>query len=403
MLGTCAKRLGAFLALAFMSGLGSMPDARAQIGSERYAAIVTDARTGNALVAASPDERRYPASLTKMMTIYMAFEALRDGRTTLNSPVDISRHAATMPPSKLGLAPGMTVTVEEAILALVTKSANDAAAALGEHLSGGSEARFAQMMTLKARALGMTRTTFRNASGLPDPEQVSTARDMALLGRRLMQDYPAQYSYFSTPHFVFRGRTHWNHNRLLQEYEGTDGIKTGYINDSGFNLVASANRDGVRLIAAVFGGRTGRERDRHMMALLDQGFGQMGIAPVARRSLPPVMATASAATARGAPVLRRVTTTRQVQTRPTAQTRSTARTPTRTQARNAARTPPRATTRTQVRKPALVRTTARTTRPRAAQVEQGDTSGPVARAARRPAAKPVAKRPAKAVARNRQR
>lgn len=279
-MGFSASRLTLGLACAVaLAGLSPTGPARAQIGSDRYAAIVTEARSGAVLVAASPDDRRYPASLTKMMTVYMALEALRDGRTDRSAPIRVSAHAAAMPPSRLGLTPGMTLTVEEAILALVTKSANDAAAALGEHLGGGSEHRFAQMMTLKARALGMTRTTFRNASGLPDEEQVSTARDMALLGRRLVQDFPREYAYFSTPHFVFRGRTHWNHNRLLQEYDGTDGIKTGYINDSGFNLVASAERDGVRLVAAVFGGRTGRERDRHMMAILDQGFLMRGVAP----------------------------------------------------------------------------------------------------------------------------
>ncbi|MFC7540142.1 D-alanyl-D-alanine carboxypeptidase family protein [Siccirubricoccus deserti] len=269
-------RMGVALALAIACGLGAAKPATAQIGSERYAAIVVDARSGNTLIAASPDEPRYPASLTKMMTVYMAFEAMRDGRLSLGTPVRVSYEAASKPPSRLGLVAGMTLTAEEAILALVTKSANDAAAALGEHLGGGSEMRFAQMMTLKARALGMSRTTFRNASGLPDLDQVSTARDMALLGRRLLQDFPDRYSYFSTPHFVFRGRTYWNHNRLLSEYEGTDGIKTGYVNDSGFNLVASTQRDGVRLIGTVFGGRSGRERDRHMMALLDQGFAQVG-------------------------------------------------------------------------------------------------------------------------------
>ena len=270
--------MAALAAICFSFGI-SAPAARAQIGGERYAAIVADAQNGTVLMAASPDEQRYPASLTKMMTVYMAFEALRDGRIHLSTPIRVSAEAASMPPSRLGLAAGMTLTVEEAILALVTKSANDAAAALGEHLGGGSEYRFAQMMTMKARALGMTRTAFRNASGLPDLDQVTTARDMALLGRRLMHDFPERYAYFSTPHFVFRGRTHWNHNRLLNEYEGADGIKTGYVNDSGFNLVASAQRDGVRLVAAVFGGRTGRERDRHMMTILDRGFAAMGVAP----------------------------------------------------------------------------------------------------------------------------
>ena len=275
-------RLGAkaaFATVCFGISIAAHAPAQAQIGSERYSAIVADARSGAVLMAANPDDQRYPASLTKMMTVYLAFEALQEGRISLSTPIRVSPEAASMAPSRLGLAAGMTLTVEEAILALVTKSANDAAAALGEFLGSGSESRFAQMMTLKARALGMTRTTFRNASGLPDLDQVTTARDMALLGRRLMQDFPDRFSTFSTPHFVFRGRTHWNHNRLLNEYEGTDGIKTGYVNDSGFNLVASAQRDGVRLVGAVFGGRTGRERDRHMMAILDRGFTAMGVAP----------------------------------------------------------------------------------------------------------------------------
>jgi D-alanyl-D-alanine carboxypeptidase len=294
---TAARRR--FLILVALLLAVAAPGAQAQIGSERYAAIVTNAETGDVLMAANPDEIRHPASLTKMMTLYMAFEALREGRIQLGSSIPVSENAAEMPPSRIGLLPGMHLTVEEAVLALVTKSANDAAAALGEFLGNGSEDRFAQMMTLKARSLGMTRTVFRNASGLPDAEQVSTARDMALLGRRLMRDFPDRFAYFSTPYFRFRGRVAFNHNRLLQEYEGTDGIKTGYVNDSGFNLVASARRDGVRLVAAVFGGRSGRERDRHMMALLDQGFTQMGVsarpqAVAARRPMPQVVPAAQA-------------------------------------------------------------------------------------------------------------
>jgi len=272
------RRFGRCLGTA--AALAMLPlMAAAQIGSDRYAAIVIDARTGSVLMEASADEPRYPASLTKMMTLYMAFDALRQGRIDLNDRFTVSSQAAAMPPSRLGLSAGTSLSVEEAILALVTKSANDAAAALGEYLGGGSELRFAQMMTLRARALGMRATTFRNASGLPDFDQVSSARDMAVLGRRLQQDHPQFYTYFAAPNFVYRGRTHWNHNRLLQEYDGTDGIKTGYVNDSGFNLVASAQRDGVRLIAAVFGGRTGRERDRHMMTILDQGFASLGVRP----------------------------------------------------------------------------------------------------------------------------
>ncbi|MBX9593815.1 MAG: D-alanyl-D-alanine carboxypeptidase, partial [Roseomonas sp.] len=272
----------------------TLAPARAQIGSDRYAAIVTEARSGAVLLAANADEQRYPASLTKIMTVYMALEGLRDGRFQRSSVITVSGTAASMPPSRLGLTSGMTLTVEEAILALVTKSANDAAAALGEFMGGGSELRFAQMMTMRARQLGMTRTAFRNASGLPDLDQVTTARDMALLGRRIIQDFPREYAYFSTPHFVFRGRTHWNHNRLLQEYEGTDGIKTGYVNDSGFNLVASSQREGVRLVAAVFGGRTGRERDRHMMAILDRGFLMSGVSVRERPDSGPVVATRAA-------------------------------------------------------------------------------------------------------------
>ncbi|HYZ33711.1 MAG TPA: D-alanyl-D-alanine carboxypeptidase family protein, partial [Crenalkalicoccus sp.] len=286
----------------FVAFLAAAPPAAAQIGSERYAAIVIEAGTGRVLTAASPDEPRYPASLTKMMTLYLVFEAIRDGRLELDTRVPVSENAAAMPPSRLGLQPGMMLRVEEAVLAIVTKSANDAAAALGELLGGGSEQRFAQIMTLRARALGMSHTTFRNASGLPDPDQVTTARDMALLGCRLLADFPRQYTYFSTPSFTFRGHTLWNHNRLLQDYEGADGIKTGYVNDSGFNLVASAERDGVRLVAAVFGGSSGRERDRHMMALLDQGFAEMGVAPrevlMARGPLSGLLASARAATLR---------------------------------------------------------------------------------------------------------
>ncbi|MCK8785095.1 D-alanyl-D-alanine carboxypeptidase [Roseomonas sp. NAR14] len=287
----CRHGLAVLVTLAF--GLAAAAPARAQIGSDRYASIMVEAQSGSVLLATSPDELRHPASLTKMMTLYMAFEALRDGRLTLSTPLLVSAEAAEMPPSRLGLQPGMTISVEEAILALVTKSANDAAAALGERL-GGSEARFAQMMTLRARTLGMNRTVFRNASGLPDDEQVSTARDMAVLARRLLSDFPERYGYFSVASFSWRGRTIFNHNRLLQEYEGADGLKTGFVNDSGFNLVASAARDGVRLIGVVFGGATGRERDRHMMALLDQGFDRMGVAP--RAPVPSIMAAAQAGT-----------------------------------------------------------------------------------------------------------
>jgi D-alanyl-D-alanine carboxypeptidase len=216
------------------------------------------------------------------MTLYLTFEALRDRRISLQQLVPVSASAAAMAPTKLGLTPATRITVEQAILGTVTKSANDAAAALGEML-GGSEERFAQMMTLRARALGMTRTTFRNASGLPDPDQWSTARDLALLGQRLIADFPDYYGYFSTPNFVFHGRAHHNHDHLLETYPGTDGLKTGYTTSSGFNLVSSSSRGGVRLVAVVLGGASGHERDVHMMTLLDQGFEKMDV-PVARRA-----------------------------------------------------------------------------------------------------------------------
>lgn len=285
------------LTLALFSLALNRP-AAAQVGSDRYGSIVIDAQTGNVLSAANADEPRYPASLTKMMTIYMLFEALRDRRVTLNEAVPVSAHAASMEPSKLGLVPGTYITVEQALLGLVTKSANDAAAALGE-LMGGDEEQFAQMMTLRARALGMSRTTFRNASGLPDPGQTTTARDLALLARHLVQDYPAEYHYFSTPSFVFHGRTILNHDRMLQSYPGADGLKTGYTDASGCNLVTSAVHGDVRLIGVVLGASNGGERDSHMASLLDAGFEQMGVPVVRpephRSRFPALIASASAA------------------------------------------------------------------------------------------------------------
>jgi D-alanyl-D-alanine carboxypeptidase len=258
--------------------------AQAQIGSDRYSSVVMEAASGRILIAANPDEQRHPASLTKMMTLYMVFEALRDRRISLGQQVPISAHAASMSPTKLGLVPGTRISVEEAILGLVTKSANDAAAALAEMLGGGED-RFGQMMTLRARALGMSRSVFRNASGLPDPDQWTTASDMALLGRHLVQDFPVEYRYFSTPSFRFHGRPVLSHDHMLQTYAGADGIKTGYTEASGFNLVTSAVRGNVRLIGVVLGAARAGERDLHMAALLDQGFGRMDV-PVATAQAP---------------------------------------------------------------------------------------------------------------------
>jgi D-alanyl-D-alanine carboxypeptidase len=277
-----AAHRAAFLPALLACALLLPGAARAQIGSARYSSIVIDAATGNVLSAVNADEPRYPASLTKMMTLYMVFEALRDRRITLDTVVPVSAHAAAMAPSKLGLTSTTRLTVQQAILGLVTKSANDAAAALGE-LLGGDEARFAQMMTLRAHALGMLHTTFRNASGLPDPGQVTTARDLAVLARHLVRDFPNEYHYFSTPYFVFHGRTILNHDHLLQSYPGADGIKTGYIEASGFNLVTSAVRGDVRLIGVVIGAARPGERDLHMAALLDRGFAQMNVLVAGRR------------------------------------------------------------------------------------------------------------------------
>ncbi len=266
-------------------GLGGARTAAAQpaptrgVVADRYSAIVLDAGSGRVLSELAADAPRYPASLTKMMTLFMLFEALRDHRVALDELVPVSAHAAAMEPSKLGLVPGTRITVEQAILGLVTKSANDAAAAVGEML-GGDETRFAQMMTLRARALGMSHTSFRNASGLPDPEQVTTARDIATLARHLIRDFPEQYSYFSVPSFQFRGRTIFNHDRMLQLYPGADGLKTGYITASGHNLATSAVRGDVRLIGVVLGARSNGERDVDMRLQLDDGFTQMGVGPM---------------------------------------------------------------------------------------------------------------------------
>jgi len=239
--------------------------------ARQEAAILLDYGTGAVLDARNADDAIIPASLTKMMTLYLTFGALSSGQLDLSSRLKVSDRAAAMPPTKLGLRPGDTIRVEDAIMGLVTRSANDAASVLAEAL-GGSEDRFAMVMTRTARKLGMTRTVFRNASGLPDGEQRTTARDLARLATRLIQDFPQQYGYFSSPGFTFRGRTHPNHNRLLASYQGMDGLKTGYTQASGFNLAASAVRGGRRLVAVVIGGQTAGARDATMADLLDSGF-----------------------------------------------------------------------------------------------------------------------------------
>ena len=237
--------------------------------------------SGKVLYSRNADKKLYPASLTKIMTLYLLFEAMQTGKVSKNTKMKVSKVAAGRSPSKLYLKVGHSISVENAILALVTKSANDVATVVSEHL-GGTEREFAKKMTRKAKALGMTRTTFKNASGLPNRAQVSTARDMAKLAIAMRRDFPQYFHYFSNTHFVWNGRKYKNHNRLLTSYKGTDGIKTGYINASGFNLVATVQRNGVRLIGVVFGGRTGRTRDKHMVSLLSKQFGR--IKPVQVRS-----------------------------------------------------------------------------------------------------------------------
>jgi D-alanyl-D-alanine carboxypeptidase len=244
--------------------------ALAQLGA-KPSSIVIDAGSGHVLEAANPDEHRFPASLTKLMTLYMTFEALRSHRITLHHLVPVSAHAASREPTKLWLVPGTRVTVEQCILGMVTVSANDAAAAMGE-LLGGSEYRFGHMMTRRAHRLGMTRTVFRNASGLPDPAQVTTARDMATLARSLIRNFPQYYHYFSIRSFVFHGRTIYGHNPMLGTYAGADGLKTGYTSAAGYNLAASALRQGVRVIGIVLGEPSIPERHATMISLLDQGF-----------------------------------------------------------------------------------------------------------------------------------
>ncbi len=234
-----------------------------------YAGIVVDAKTGKTLYSSSADSYRYPASLTKMMTLYLMFEAIEQGRMTKGTRIRISSKAAAEPPSKLGLSVGSTITAEQAILALVTKSANDISTAVAEHL-GGSEAEFARQMTQKAHALGMTKTTFKNAHGLPNTAQKTTARDMARLGIALREHFPNDYKYFSTRSFRFGKATYGNHNRLLGVVKGVDGIKTGYTRASGFNLVSSVDTNGRQIVAVVMGGKTGASRNAQMQKLIGE-------------------------------------------------------------------------------------------------------------------------------------
>ncbi len=277
--------------------------------NSKYAAIVIDANTGKTLFSSSADEPRYPASLTKMMTLYLTFEALQSGRISKTTKVPFSKNAAAEPPTKLGVRAGGSITVETAIYSLVTKSANDAATALAE-LLGGSESDFARQMTAKARQLGMTGTIFRNANGLPNPAQRSTARDMATLGIALREHFPQYYDYFSTRSFQYGKQRLGNHNRLLGRIKGVDGIKTGYTRASGFNLVSSVSDGDRRIVAVVMGGKTAKSRDDHMAGLIRtwmpkastrRGGGNLVAKAASESSNSPIRALASLLPGKNAP------------------------------------------------------------------------------------------------------
>lgn len=265
------RQFSAFRLLA-MALLLTLPMITALPASaEKYASIVIDADTNEVLHARHADAPRYPASLTKVMTLYMTFDALKSGELTLNEKLPVSRHAAGQAPSSLRLKAGSTITVHDAIDALVTKSANDVASVLAERL-GGSEPRFARLMTAKARSLGMKSTRFRNASGLPDTRQITTARDLATLAEAIMEEHGDYYHYFSKTRFRWGSKTYKNHNALLGAVDGVDGIKTGYTRASGFNLMASADRDGRRVITIMLGGRTAKSRNTHVTELIEAAY-----------------------------------------------------------------------------------------------------------------------------------
>lgn len=281
-----ALRLAVFATLMLVSALLAARPAEAG-----YAHFVLDANTGKVLAAENADTLNHPASLTKMMTVYMTFEAIRAGRITWETRVPMTARAARVIPMKLGIRAGQSLTVREAVLAMIVLSANDAAETMCDYLARGSDC--GSMLTRKARQLGMTRTTFRNGSGLPDARQVTTAREMARLGVALIRDYPNEYRLFSTRAFSFRGRAIHGHNRLMYRYRGMDGIKTGYTNASGFNIVTAVNEDGRRVIGVVLGGRSAGARDAKMAALLNAAvptaMARRDTAPAAPRPAPPAV------------------------------------------------------------------------------------------------------------------
>lgn len=269
--------------------------------SPQFSSIIVDGNSGAVLTSNNPDGSRHPASLTKIMTLYLLFERLESKKMNLDTEMQVSEHASEQAPTKLGLRPGGTIRVEDAIKGLVTRSANDAAVVIAEAI-GGDEDDFAKLMTRKARALGMTKTTYRNASGLPNDEQVTTARDQATLGRAIQDRFPTYYRYFSTSVFNYRGQAIRNHNRLLGNVEGVDGIKTGYTRASGFNLVTSMRRGNRHLVGVVLGGRSGGSRDAIMRNLLaenlEKGATRRTVAAITERN--PADANADVAEAEAA-------------------------------------------------------------------------------------------------------
>ncbi len=260
--------MAAFVLLAGCTTQSVMQSAVAPLPSEKYAAIVVDANSGRVLYEDNARQPRYPASLTKMMTLYMLFEAMDGGQVNAMTTIPVSAYAAARPPSKLGFKKGESIDVRSAILALCVRSANDVASAVAEYL-GGSEERFAAMMTAKARSLRMRSTTFRNASGLPDAEQQTTAHDMAILAMSLRKRFPHYYHYFSNREFAYAGKVIRGHNDLLGRVAGVDGLKTGYIRASGFNLATSVGRGGRRIVAIVMGGKSAAIRNEHMEQLIE--------------------------------------------------------------------------------------------------------------------------------------
>jgi len=280
------------------------------------AAMVIESRTGQVLYAKNPDLMCHPASLTKVMTLYILFEQLARGTIRLDTPIPISANAARQPPTRLGLSPGSVISVDIAIRALVTKSANDVAVAVAEWLGGGSEEIFVGRMNQKASDLGMTRTLFRNASGLPDPEQISTARDLIVLGRSIQEHFPSYYPYFSLQSFMYNGVMMRNHNKLLGSIEGVDGIKTGYTRASGFNLLSSARTRNRSILAVVLGGRTASRRDQLMAQLIQEalwgnrGFGadfqqqSKAVSTHVQMAAPPVILREAIAPSRSLPMRR---------------------------------------------------------------------------------------------------